>query len=235
MKRIISMLIAAGVLVSSCNIPTSIGTDPAVSTSAALTVQAALTAGPLASATAAAPGSVTITPTFSEPVITVGEVTNCRTGPGINYERITQITPGEQIKIIGVFGTNYWVVSSNAGVCWVSAEFSTPMGSVQAVPTVTAPATPTGNAPDGVSLQKWDIFCNYQTDRADVALRWADKGDDETGYRIIRNDVVVAELPANTTQYSETITLLGGQSVGYRVEAFNLIGSVSSSTISLFC
>lgn len=234
MKRWISICIIAMALVSSCNIPTNITTDPAISTSAALTVQAAISSGTLTSATAPASGGVTITPTFSEPLISVDDVTNCRTGPGTNFERVTQISPGEQIKIIGVFETNYWIVSTSAGVCWVSAEFATPMGSVQAVPTVTAPATPTGNAPQGVSLQKWDILCNYQTNQADVTIRWSDQSN-ETGYRVIRNGNVIAELTENSTQFSETILLLGGQSVGYVVEAFNAVGTSSSKAIALYC
>jgi hypothetical protein len=235
MKRLISIFISMAALVSSCNIPTNVTTDPAISTSAALTVQAAINAGTQATATTPTPGgNVTVTPTFSEPSISVGEVTNCRTGPGTNFERVTQITPGEQIKIIGGFESNYWVVSTSAGICWVNAEFATPMGSLQAVPTVTAPATPTGNAPQGVSLQKWDIFCNYQTNQADVTLRWSDE-DTETGYRVVRNGNVIAELPANTTQFIETISLLSGQSVGYAVEAFNGVGTSSSKTIALYC
>jgi hypothetical protein len=234
MKRLISIFIITMAMVSSCNIPTNITTDPAISTSAALTVQAAINSGSQASATAPASGSVTITPAFSEPSISVGDVTNCRTGPGTNFERVTQITPGEQIKIIGVFESNYWIVSTSAGVCWVSAEFATPMGSLQAVPTVIAPATPTGNAPQGVSLQKWDIFCNYQTNQADVTIRWSDEGN-ETGYRVVRNGNVIAELPADTTQFIETISLLSGQSVGYAVEAFNGVGTTSSKTIALYC
>jgi hypothetical protein len=235
MKKLISILITAGVLITSCNIPTDLTTDGAVSTSAALTVQAALNADPLASATAAPAGvGVTANPADG-PVISVGDVTNCRSGPGTNYERITQISPGEQVKVVGTFNGNYWIVSTSAGECWVSAEFATPVGSLAVLPTFIAPATPTGNAPAGVSLQKWDIFCNYATDQADVNIIWSDKSDDETGYRVLRNDGVVAELPADTTQYSETITLLSGQSVGYRVEAFNAIGSVSSSNIALYC
>ncbi len=233
MKKLVSILITAGFMITSCNVPIDTAIDGAVSTSAALTVQAAINANPLASATA--PAGVNVTAAFSEPHISVGDVTNCRSGPGTNYERITQITPGEQVKVIGSFNGNYWVVSSAAGVCWVSAEFATPVGSVDVVPTVTAPATPVGNAPDGVSLQKWEILCNYQTDKADVILIWSDKTNDEIGYRILRNDGVVAELPANTTQYNETITLLSGQSVAYRVEVFNSIGTASSSTIPLYC
>src|SRR5689334_8118745 len=114
MKRWISIFVMTMALVSSCNVPTNTTTDPAISTSAALTVQAAISAGIQASATAPASGSVAITPTFSEPLISVGDVTNCRTGPGTNFERVTQITPGEQIKIIGVFETNYWIVSTSA-------------------------------------------------------------------------------------------------------------------------
>jgi uncharacterized protein YraI len=233
MKNVITMLMITGILVSSCNIPTNGTTDNAVSTSAALTVQAALSASPLASATA--PASVGITNTASDALISVEDVTNCRSGPGTNYERITQITPGEQVKVVGTFNGNYWIVSTTAGACWISAEFATPSGSFQAIPTVTAPPTPEANAPAGVSLQKWDILCNYQTDKADVTIRWSDKTADETGYRIYRNDGVVAELPADSTQYSETITLLSGQSVGYRVEVFNPVGYASSSKISLSC
>ncbi|MCK6584691.1 MAG: hypothetical protein L6Q49_16475 [Anaerolineales bacterium] len=95
-------------------------------------------------------------------------------------------------------------------------------------------APPRGGAPQNVSLQKWDIACNYETNQANVTIRWADK-EDETGYRVVRNDVVVAELPADSTEYFDTITLLSGQTVAYRVIAFNPAGDASSKTISMGC
>jgi uncharacterized protein YraI len=234
MERIVkkaSLFLLIACLVSSCNLPGTGGTSPEIATSAALTVQAALITTPLASP----PANASSTAEFSKPVITVEDVTNCRTGPGTNYERVVQITAGQQVEIVGAYPPNYWVVSTNAGLCWVSAEFATPVGSLNTIPTVTAPPTPEGSAPSAISFQKWDIFCNFQTGQADISIRWSDKSDDETGFRVFRNGTAVAEFPANSTQFSETITLASGQSVGYRVESFNAVGSASTSTISLAC
>ncbi len=177
---------------------------------------------------------MTATPTYSKPITSVEDVTNCRTGPGVNYERVTHILPEVPVEIIGFFPPNYWIVSTSAGNCWVSGEFTTPVGSYASVPTVTAPPTPQGGSPDNVSLQKWDISCDYVKNEASVTIRWADK-DGETGYRIIRNDELVTELAANTTEFKETITLLAGQSVGYSVLVFNAAGSNNSKTIILSC
>ena len=169
-----------------------------------------------------------------QPAASFEDVTNCRTGPGVNYERVTQILPSDSVEIIGFYPPNYWIVSTDDGPCWVSGEFVTPSGNVAAVPTVTAPATPQGGSPENVSLQKWDVFCNYVTNEANTSVRWADK-DGETGYRVFRNNELVAELPADSIVFTETITLLAGQSVGYYVTAFNGAGETSSKSIALYC
>ncbi len=239
MRRLLfSSATAMMIFLSACNIPVQeTTTSPEVATAAALTVQAALNEEPipLFTPTVATDASNGATPTFSKPVMGVGDVVNCRKGPGTNYERVIQLLPNDQMDIIGFYPPNYWVVQSSSGPCWVSGEFATPMGSFAVVPTVTAPPTPEGNAPDGVSLQKWDIFCNFQTLQADITIQWSDKVDDETGYRVVRNGSVVVELPANTTKYLETIPLTSGQSVTYSIVVFNAIGTASSSTITLSC
>jgi len=236
MKRVFCFLFAASLILSSCNLPGADAPSPDVATAAAMTVQAAIdnNQAPLASPTAASASSQNTPASGSKPFASFEDVTNCRMGPGVNYERITQIQPGFSVEIVGFFPPNYWVVNTDAGQCWVAGEFVTPSGSVSGVPTVSAPPTPQGNAPQNVSLQKWDIYCNFQTDEAEISIRWADK-EDEEGYRIVRNDVVVAELSANTTQFKETITLLSGQTVGYSIIAFNTAGSTQSKTISLGC
>jgi hypothetical protein len=239
MKKIFGLALVAGIIISSCNLPAAGTPDPQIVTAAALTVQAAINSSsntqPLASpTTVSVADATTATPTYSKPFISVGDVTNCRTGPGVNYERVTQILPSDSVEIIGFFPPNYWIVSSSAGNCWVSGEFATPVGSYAAVPTVTAPPTPQGGAPEKVSLQKWDVQCNYATDEANITILWTDK-DGESGYRVLRNSEKVAELPENSAQFNETITLLSGQSVGYNIVAFNAIGSTSSSTVTLTC
>jgi hypothetical protein len=239
MKKILGFVLVTGIILSSCNMPSSGAPDPQVATAAALTVQAAIdsssnTQPPLASPTPGSAVKITETPTYSKPMISVGDVTNCRTGPGVNYERLTQILPNTSVEIIGFYSPNYWVVTTSAGNCWVSGEFATPAGSYAAIPTVTAPPTPQGGSPDTVSLQKWDISCDYVNNEASVTIRWADQ-DGETGYRVIRNDEMAAELTANNTEFKETITLLAGQSVGYSIVVFNAAGSNNSKTITLSC
>ncbi len=240
MKRAWAVFLIIGVFLTSCNLPTAGQTDTQVATAAALTVQAALNVTPnptpLSSPTTVGDTSVTeATPTYSKPIASVGEVTNCRTGPGTNYERVIQIFPNETVDIIGFYPPNYWIVSTKAGACWLSGQYATPIGSFAVVPTVTAPPTPEGNAPQSVSLQKWDILCDFQTGSANVTIRWSDKSEDEAGYRVTRNGDVIAELPANSTEFKETIALLSGQSVGYTVIVFNTIGSTNSSVIKLNC
>ena len=241
MKRTVYFLLAASLILASCNLPGSGAPSPDAATAAAMTVQAAIdnNQSPLASPTTGTTDNssgpqATSSAGNGKPFASFEDVTNCRTGPGVNYERVTQIQPGFAVEIIGYFPPNYWIVSTDKGPCWVAGEFVTPSGSVSTVPTVTAPPTPEGKAPQNISLQKWDIFCNYTTNEAQVSIAWSDK-EDETGYRIVRNDVVIAELPADTTEFKETITLLSGQTVGYSIIAFNAIGSTQSKTISLGC
>lgn len=237
MKRIAPLMLALAIILSACNMPAaSEATSPDVATAAALTVEAALNTTPLASPTANSQANAESTPSFSQPFASVEDVTNCRTGPGVNYQRVTQILPATSVEIIGFFPPNYWVVSTNAGECWVSGEFVTPSGSFAAVPTVTAPPTPLGGDPDAPAFAKgngWSYIC--YDGKADITLNWVDKSESETGYRVLRNGEVAAELPANTTTYFETINLLSGQSVGYQIQAFNASGQATSTIATMTC
>jgi hypothetical protein len=242
MKKILGLCLALGVLISSCNFPPAGAPDPQIATAAALTVQAALNAvTPLASPTSGNSGIGTVTkaastPTYTQPMASVGEVINCRKGPGTNYEKVTQLLPAESVKIIGFFSPNYWVVSTKDGECWLSGEFATPVGSFAAIPTVTAPPTPTGGAPEAASFPKngWTFFCNG-AGQADITLSWSDNADNESGYRILRNSEKVAELTANSTYFAETIDLLSGQSVAYQIQAYNESGETNSPAANITC
>lgn len=170
------------------------------------------------------------------PFIRVGEVVNCRTGPGINYDRVAQILPGDSAPVVGFFPPNYWIISTQNGACWITGEFSTPMGSFSAVPTVTAPPTPPGGAPAAPTFAKngWTWFC-YGSGDTDIELAWNDNADNEKGYRVYRNGELIAELPANSASFKETTPYLGGAGLQYTVEAFNQSGSASALTEILFC
>ena len=241
MKKILTFSLAIWVILSSCNMPSSKAMDPQIATAAALTVQAALKeTTPLASpantanAQSAVP-QVSSTPTFSEPMASVGDVTNCRKGPSKSYERVMQIMPLESVKIVGFFPPNYWIVSTRNGECWLSGEFATPSGSFSAVPTVTAPSTPQGGAPDAPTYKKsgWSYSC--YSGQADITLSWNDNADNESGYRILRNGEAIVELPVDSNYFAETIPLLVGQNVGYQIQAYNQVGETNSSTASITC
>jgi hypothetical protein len=244
MKRILWLYLVFGLLISSCTLPAAVVPDSQIPTAAALTVQAALSAvaTPLASPTAStsivstSTKAVTPTPTYSQPMASVGDVTNCRKGPGKDYERVTQIFPAESVKIVGFFSPNYWIVSTKDGDCWLSGEFTTPVGSIASVPTISAPPTPIGGAPEAATFPKngWTFFC-YGPGQADITLTWNDNSDTETGYRILRDGDKVAELPTNSTYFAETIDLLTGETVEYQIQAYNEIGETNSSTASMTC
>jgi len=243
MKRIISLALATGLLISSCNLPGSNALAPQIATAAALTVQAVLNSSPIAATPLASPtkggsgAAATVTPTFTQPMASVGDITNCRTGPGTNYERVTQIFPADPVKIVGFFSPNYWIVSTKDGECWLSGEFTTPVGSFVAVPTVTAPPTPDGGAPEAPTFLKengWAFSC-YGPGQADITLSWNDKAINETGYRILRNDEVIAELPADSTFFAETIALVSGQSAAYQIQVYNPIGESNSAVATITC
>ena len=165
----------------------------------------------------------------------VGDVTNCRKGPGKNYERVTQIMPLESVKIIGFFPPNYWVVSTKDGDCWLSGEFTTPIGSFAAVPTVTAPPTQQETHPKQQHSPKTAGHFSATAGQADITLTWNDNANNESGYRIVRNGEKVAELPANSTYFAETIDLLSGQNVEYQIQAYNQAGETNSPTAKITC
>lgn len=230
----IQLTLALSLLIGACNLPAEQIPPPGdVQTAAALTVEALLST-PSAQPEQGTAAVIESTPTYSPPLARFEGVTNCRTGPGINYERVIQLRQFDPVEIIGYYPPNYWVVSTNAGPCWVSGEFVTPSGSYQAVPTVTAPPTPEPAETGKVSMQKWNVACDYAANRADVTLIWSDV-DGESGYRILRNNELIAELPANSIQFLESITLLAGQSVNYNVLAFSPNGSSTSVTVELTC
>jgi len=200
MKQISRPQLAILVLISAmlaCNIP---GTTPPISvndqaaTIIALTLQsqtqnssvipitASATRTPLATVffTATKPGSATtptITPTYSTPMLTVLQQTNCREGPGQDYQVIFTYLSNKKLEIAGRYDpTNYWLVKSsdsNTGTCWLWGEYVELSGSYWVVPTVTPPPTATLAPPQAPSIQDWQFDCSGGT--MTFNLTWEDR------------------------------------------------------------
>lgn len=183
----------------------------------------------------------TITPTFSTPMLTVLQQTNCRMGPGQDYEVVFTYLPKAKLIILGRYETeNYWLVKSDdspTGSCWLWGEFVEVTGSYWAVPSVTPPPTATPAPPLAPTFQNWDYTCTFNGINSDlnVILVWSDKSNNETGFRVYRDGGLIVDLPAGSTSFADTIDVNSGQNTSYRVEAYNVTGSAGTSTIAISC
>jgi hypothetical protein len=260
MKRFVKITLIATVLIFglfACNLP---GGEPPLSVDdqAATIIAATLQEGnengadvpitatsshtPAPASTANTPigsavPSPTITPTFSTPVLTVIEQTNCRMGPGQDYEVVFTYLPNAKLAILGRYEVeNYWLVKSDfspTGSCWLWGEYAEVSGSYWVVPSVTPPATSTPNPPQAPSIQNWEFVCS--AGQMTIEIDWTDRSSNETGYRVLRDGNAIIELPANSNAFTETISLLPGESAEYIIQVFNLTGEVNSTPMNLTC
>jgi hypothetical protein len=190
-----------------------------------------------ASITPSPMGAVTITPTYSIPMLTVREQTNCRAGPGQAYEVIFTYLSGKKLEIVGRYDPeNYWLVKSDespTGTCWLWGEYVEVTGSYWAVSSVTPPPTSTQAPPEPPSIQEWKFSCSGTT--LTFTVSWTDRAGNETGYRIFRNGEAVVELPANSTSYVDTFDTSDLENVDYYLQVFSPYGSANSSVMRMAC
>ena len=93
--------------------------------------------------------------TSGDPSVRVSVTTNCRTGPGLNYSRLSPLQAGQQAKILGRdAGWNYWIIKDpgNTGLsCWLWGYYGTTSGDLNGLQVYTPP-TPSGGDPTPVAL-----------------------------------------------------------------------------------
>lgn len=242
-------------VITACNLPSTSEPPLTVEQQAGTSIASTLTAQPppeekaTISATAAAITTVTagatttsatkatITPTYSTPMLTVLESTNCREGPGQDYQVVFTYLARVQLEIIGRYDpTNFWLVKSpksKTGSCWMWGEYTEASGSYWAVPTLTPPPTATMPPPQAPAIQKWDYSCGIGN--LTFTLTWEDKATNEEGYRVFRDGEQIAELPANSTSWTETIPLESGETVSYYLQVYGPSGRVNTSIIEVSC
>jgi hypothetical protein len=66
-------------------------------------------------------------------------------------------------------------------------------------------------------------------------LAWTDRSNSEEGYRVYRDEKVIANLMPNSTIYVDIAFVATGKTLSYSVEAFNKDWSASTSTITHGC
>ena len=95
--------------------------------------------------------------------------------------------------------------------------------------TLVPPNVPTWSA--------YNYTCEFTVDGGTMTmnLAWNDRSNDEEGYKVYRNQQVIATLPPNSTSYVDIASVATGTTLSYSVEAFNQDWQVRSSTITYGC
>jgi hypothetical protein len=243
MKKLIPIFLC--ILMAACNYPAPSGDNTLINeagTAVALTMAANPTEtiedpiSPTSTPTMTGTPGATITPTYSVPMLNVNENTNCRSGPGQSFDILVTILAGKSVEIVGKDeAENYWVVQLDGmdNPCWIWGEFSNATGSYWTVPVMTPPATQAPNSPEAPSIANWEYTC--ASGNVTVTIKWNDRADNESGYRIYRNDELVTELPPNSNSFTEVVQVEDNEELTYRIEVFNVAGASSSSLINFSC
>ena len=215
-----------------CNAPIEReGDDEGGGAAAAITALAA-TNQAQKSAVAPATAAATLTATLSAPMVTVSQATNCRTGPGTQYDQVGSLGAGQSAQPVGKYTPgNYWIIDTpgGSGTCWLWGQYATTSGDTSGLPEMTPPATPTPqvtNTPKPTRTPTPTATAaapaapsNFAQNRScaggfkgvtpiwieDITLTWQDNASNETGYYIIKGGAQLPALPANSTQYHITM------------------------------
>jgi hypothetical protein len=246
MKQITQLLATFGVFVfalSACNLPVKApsSSDPlsAASTIVAMTLKAQ---GPLPSpVTNATPFASPVVATANvtattKPTLTINNNTSCRGGPSQDDKVIASLAKGITVDMIAKdTADGYWLVKdpTSADICWVEAKDATPGGSFDSLPEVTPQPTANTSVPN----RPGSLFFNYSCDTTSTTttLTWSDNADNETGYHVYRLGNLVADLPPNSTSYTDIANVPPGTQLTYSVEAYNASGASPQRAATFTC
>src|SRR5271157_2666507 len=239
MKKLLAGICVSALAALACNfanqklMPSSLS-QSAIATIVAQTMQAVESAAPTASTVFNTP-SLSMTPSPSAtPMAVIQASTYCRSGPAETYKSITTVNPNQNAAVLGKDPSgNYWLIETSSGDCWVAAQYVAITGNTQAIPELTPPPL----TPAGVPAEPGSLFYSYSCPsptEATITLTWKDVANDESGYHVYRNGALIADLPANSTTYTDDTSRGAGSVFSYSVEAFNSIGASSQRTTGSF-
>ncbi len=93
------------------------------------------------------PPRPTPTPTPSQPLLSVSVATNCRQGPGQDFDKVGTVLVGQQVAVLGHWDGYWYVRLGDGSLCWVWGQYATVVGNRNAIAELTPPPTP---PPEGV-------------------------------------------------------------------------------------
>lgn len=100
---------------------------------------------------------------------------------------------------------------------------ASPGGSFELLPEVTPQAAAVQAVPGRPSRGNWNYSCDNTA--LTMLLGWNAPSGAVNGYRVYRFGTLLADLPASTTSYQETVPFTYGSDMNYAVEAYNDAGT----------
>ncbi len=249
------------IALTACNLPA--GQSPEVSNLAlTITAQAILlnpgvlpvaqdTPLPVSTSTPEFTPTVTLTPTItltvtpSVPTVTVSLNTNCRTGPGTQYDWIGALVIGQSAEVVGKnSATNYWIIKNpgGPGTCWLWGQYATVSGNTSGLTEYAIPSTPTPSPipkPAAVKNLTANKICiplvlpNFQYTGT---ITWEDQSDNEKGFNIYFNGGLLGTVGPNVTTFPiPPLVFPAGTPINMGVEAFNDAGKSATKEVTIIC
>ncbi|MFN8382910.1 MAG: SH3 domain-containing protein [Anaerolineales bacterium] len=257
-----SLLLLSVLLIISltaCNLPSGDSTEVpdlalTVTAQALLLQPAAFTATPQFTPTTGPSSTPEFTTTPTVPEVTVSTNTNCRTGPGTQYDLIGGLLVGQTAIVVGKnTSTNYWIINNpgKSGTCWLWGQYATVSGNtaglteyaIPPTPTPTATSTPSATptlappiAVENLTAAKACIPLVLPTYNYTGTISWEDKSNNEKGFNIYLNGALFSAVGPNVTVYAiPPLPFVAGTPMKLGVEAFNDAGKSATKEVIFTC
>ncbi len=237
-KAALTLSSALIILASACSTgattPTPLTINDAAATLVALTFESVTQT---ASASTPTPLPSPLPSPTAQPMLYINVNAKCRSGVTSNFKVIATFTPGMSVELIGRdTPASAWLVRvpNSADMCWVSAQDGSPAGNFQSLPEVT-PQPVAGKLPTIPGPISWPYYCTYLRDvhyKLTIQISWMNIGHDANGFRVYRNDVQIADVPADITTIKDETEIIVGTQLRYSVEAYNDAGASPRQTIT---
>ncbi len=257
-KRMLIAVNALLVAILACNLPVGQGPAQPPDLAGTITAQAMLlmqsstppyTATPPFTEVPSLSPTQSLTPTLAIPQVSVTDATNCRTGPGIEFDLLWTMQPGQNVEIVGKdTADDYWVIKMpKGGTCWLWGQFAVASGDIAALTEVPPPPTPTPSVPADPSGLQIFYHCSLSNspflhNDVHVEISWDDNADNEDGYYVFRDGTLLATLDPNATSFTDNTTIVAlippGSSaphITYAIQAFNATGKSKKISKSISC
>jgi len=144
-RRLFAVIIILALGMLACNLPsnTSAPQSPDLNNALTLAVQTIQAATQQAQSSLPT-GTTAPAATPSTPIVTVSAATNCRTGPGTNYDLVLTFQPGASAEVVGKYTpSNYWIIKTpTGGTCWLWGMYATVQGNVDSLAEIEPPTAP---------------------------------------------------------------------------------------------